>query len=455
VKLPAFFRGMPQVALQEFTTNLKSVRLIVMALLSALLVVGGAYGFTALTSSFGGLPPAVAWAHPSYAPNGSHVAVVWVSDPYGAPFSDRPVEFEDENRTPLGTARSDADGFARFDVGTRDYVGVTIRIGTATFGTGVDFFPRPVNFTVYSLQGDYSRHGRPDGLGMSVLDRSGAPATANVSVNGTSVGTTDRFGYIRFDLPVGLSQVTVEVGGESETLPVLVPDTADGTPFSSGPDLVLAVIASLSFLIVSIFAIVLSFDAISKERVQGTMDLLLSRPSSRSGVLLGKFLGAFGAVAIPVTLVNLAGIGVIAAASGKGPTGAFAGAFLGGSLLLIALYVLLQLTLSTLAKTGGSAVLYGVLIWLLFNILYPIVTAVAATVLFSGDPAAYFRFTQASGLGNPTSIASSLVFLSAPPGFQGFGGSSLEPPVVGAAAAVWFVGLLALALWTFQKKAAE
>ena len=455
MKLPPPLRGMPQVAIQEFVTNLKSVRLLVMALLSALLVVGGAYGFTSFSSGFSGLPPFVVWTHGAYASNGSHLAVVWVSDPYGAPSADRPVDFGDANRTPLGTVRTDADGFARFNVGSQEIVSVTVRMGTAEIGNSVDFFPRPVNFTVYSLQGDFSRHGRQDGVAMSVLDRSGAPATAAASVNGTNVGSADRFGYIRIDLPTGPSQVSVQVAGESETWPVFVPDTGDSSPFSGGPDIVLAIIASLSFLIVSIFAIVLSFDAISKERVQGTMDLLLSRPSSRVGVVLGKFLGAFLAVAIPVTLVNLAGIGVIAAASGKGPTGGFAAAFLGGSLLLIALYVLIQLIMSTLAKTGGSAVLFGVLIWLLFNILYPIVTAVAASVVFGSDPAAYFRFTQVSGLGNPTSIASMLVFLAAPPSLQGFGGSSLDPPVVGAAAIVWLAALLVLALWTFQKKAVE
>src|SRR3990170_1507881 len=73
VKLPGFLRGMPQVAWQEFLVNLKSVRLIIMGLLSALLIVGGAYGFTTLFSSgggFGGLPPLVARGDPGDAADG-------------------------------------------------------------------------------------------------------------------------------------------------------------------------------------------------------------------------------------------------------------------------------------------------------------------------------------------------------------------------------------------------
>lgn len=465
MKLPGFLRGMPQVAWQELLVNLKSVRMIVMALLSCLLIVGGAYGFTTLFSSgggFGGLPQVVAWGHQAYASNGNHVAVVWVSDPYGAPIGGRPVEFYNESRPPpaagelLGTVTTDSNGFARLDVGTADFVSATVRVGTVMAGAGIGFYPLMVNFTTATLQGDFSRHGLPDGMGIHVLDRSGDPANAVVSVNGTTVGPVDSYGYRRVDLPVGLSNLTVEVSGEAETLSTYVPDEpGGGLPFASGPDFVLIVIMSLSFLVISIFAIVLSFDAVSKERVQGTMDLLLSRPSSRTGILLGKFLGAFGAVALPVTLVNLAGVGVITAVSGMGPTGGFAAAFIGGSLLLIAFYVLLQLVFSTYAKTSGTAVLFGVLVWLLFNILYSIVTAVVAGALFSTDPAGYFRFTQVAGLGNPTSICSMLVSLAAPASLQGITGTALEPAVPGAAAVVWFVGLLALALWTFHRKASE
>ncbi len=455
MKLPQFLRGMPQVAIQELLVNLKSVRLIVMALLSALLVVGGGIGFTALSSGFSGLPPIAMWGHAGYAPNGSHVAVVWVSDPYGAPFSDRPVEFTDANRTAIGSRPTDANGFARLDVGNESFVFVSARIGNFEGGTAVDFFPSAVNFTIAANQGDYSRHGRSDGLALSVLNRAGAPVTANVSVNATGVGSTNQYGFILFDLPLGISNVTVEVAGERETFSAFVPDFPGGLPFSSGPDLVLSIIASISFFIVSIFAIVLSFDAISKERVQGTMDLLLSRPSSRTGVLLGKFVGAFLAVAIPVTLVNLAGIGAITAASGKGPTGGFAATFLGVSLLLIALYVLIQLIMSTLAKTSGTAVLFGVLIWLLFNFLYPIVTIIVQSTVLAGDPAGAFRFGQVAGLGNPTSICGMLVSLAAPQGLPGGVSTSLEPAIPGAAAVVWFLLLLVLALWTFHKKAAE
>ncbi|MBI4415722.1 MAG: hypothetical protein HY557_01910 [Euryarchaeota archaeon] len=59
-------------------------------------------------------------------------------------------------------------------------------------------------------------------------------------------------------------------------------------------------------------------------------------------------------------------------------------------------------------------------------------------------------------MGNPSAVYQQLVTLSAPEDLRGgFGGTTLEFPVVATAAVVWFVLLLALALWTFHRKAAE
>lgn len=111
----------------------------------------------------------------------------------------------------------------------------------------------------------------------------------------------------------------------------------------------------------------IAFDAIAKERIHGTLDLLLSRPVSRVGSVLGKIGGTFFAVAVPVTLVNAVGVVVIWAVSGRPPTWSFAAAFMGLALLLVAFYVLLQVAFSTLAKTSGTAILFGFLVFLAFT----------------------------------------------------------------------------------------
>ena len=107
-----------------------------------------------------------------------------------------------------------------------------------------------------------------------------------------------------------------------------------------------------------------------------------------------------------------------------------------------------------MAKTSGTAILFGVLAWLLFNVLYNVLTLVVGLLI--ADPAARFQFQLYAGLGNPSAIYQQLVLLYAPLELTGFfGGTAIGGDVLGAAAAIWLVILLVLALWVFEKKAAS
>ena len=462
MKAPAFLRGLVPVGWHEFYVNLRSVRMLIMIIVLALIMVGGAYGIGRGSSAGGpSIAPLVAWVHPAIGTSGEHIAVAWVSDPFGVPLSGATVSFTDlsvQPPAPLGTTSADADGFARLAVGNRSSIGITVRTGNAESGSGV-FFDRPVeNFTVETRQEALDTDSVPNDLGVHVLGRAGVPVASRLWLNDTYVKDVDSRGYGRLELPLGPSNVTIEVAGENQTRPGFTSKPLPSPFFTVGPDFVLLIMAAgFATFVIPIFAVVVTFDAISKERVQGTLDLLLSRPASRVGTLLGKFLGTFGAVALPVTLVNLAGIAVLTAVSGKGPTGSFALAFLGLSLLLIAFYIPLQLIFSTLAKTSGTAILFGFLVWLAFNILYPVITFVLSSVLFPNSFQAQFQFSQVVGFGNPSSIYTQLVTFAAPEAirFSFGGGSTLSLTAVASAALVWFVGMLALAMWTFQRKAAE
>ena len=459
----AFLRGLQVVARHEFLVNMRSARLLIMLAVLALVVVGGAYGFSAGSGGGPTLSPFVAWGHPAIGATTEHIAVVWVSDPFGVPLADRTVTFLEapQDGGLVGEARTDSDGFARLAVGNRSEVYFTVRSGTAEFSSFVFWLSEPLaNFTVGQYQEDLDNDGLRDDLGIHVLTRAGAPAVARLFVNETFVTTVDAHGYGRVELPPGQSNVTVEVAGERVTTLSFVDPDPFLPPFATGPDFVLLIIAGgFAAFAVPIFAIVISFDALSKERVQGTLDLLLSRPVGRAGVLLGKFGGSFAAVAVPATLVNLAAIAILTMSSGKAPTASFAAAFLVLELLLIAFYVPLQLTFSSLAKTGGTAILFGFLVWLAFNVLYPVITSVLSFVLFPNNFEAQFRFSQVAGLGNPTTIYQQLIAFAAPEtigsGFGPFGGTALDLPVVAFAALVWLAVLLGLALWTFNRRAAE
>ena len=63
-------------------------------------------------------------------------------------------------------------------------------------------------------------------------------------------------------------------------------------------------------VLMSFFAILFTFDAIAEERARGTLSLMMSNTVSRGQVLLGKYLGAFLTLMVPLTigiLMNLPG----------------------------------------------------------------------------------------------------------------------------------------------------
>lgn len=60
-------------------------------------------------------------------------------------------------------------------------------------------------------------------------------------------------------------------------------------------------------IVVPLIALVLSYAAITRERDSGSIKLLLSLPHSRRDIVIGKFLGRCGAVAVPVLVSLIAG----------------------------------------------------------------------------------------------------------------------------------------------------
>lgn len=470
------FAGVARIGWMEFWSHLRSPRLIILVILFALLVFGASYGLSQGPST-GFSNSNYIYAHPAIRneSDGAHYLIIaWVADIRGTPAGGISISVYNGTFDPYGggtrillaNLTTNATGWIWTDLGTAFPGNATFflqdnSVRSPAFPGYIFFDPGLANktFTLGAV-GTSSTSG-PTGsetiFYTQVLTVQGYPATlADVYVNGSLVGHPNSNGYLSALLGAGMQIVNVSYHGYEESYTVWG-NSNYGPVYENGADVVLLAITTFFGLLLPIAAIAISFDAVARERAQGSLEILLAQRVRREGILVGKFLGAFASVGIPVTAVLLAGVGILALVSGKTPTGSFVAVVVASSLFLVAVYVLLMLLFSTLAKSVGTAVVFGVVLWLFFSLFFSFITTFI--LLSTGgsyfDPATYGTLVTLQ-LFDPNTVFSMLVGLAIP----GSGGYSGMVPtgyissttVVGAAIA-WVVVLFALCLFVFRKKA--
>ena len=126
--------------------------------------------------------------------------------------------------------------------------------------------------------------------------------------------------------------------------------------------------------VLSLIALLFTFDAISGERELGTLRLMLANPVPRHTVLIGKFLGALISIGIPLTLAVLMNLLLISTSSAV-QLGPDAWGRLGIIFFIAILYTGLFLALGLLvsARVSRSAVSLVILllIWVTFVVFVP------------------------------------------------------------------------------------
>lgn len=119
-------------------------------------------------------------------------------------------------------------------------------------------------------------------------------------------------------------------------------------------------------VVLSLVALLLGFDLVSREKETGVLRLMLSNPVSRGTVLAGKWLGNYLSLAVPFVLVTLLGFAVMGLDShitfGPGGTVRFL-LLLSVTLLYVALFLSLGLLVSTLTKKAASSLIVLLLVW--------------------------------------------------------------------------------------------
>ena len=146
---------------------------------------------------------------------------------------------------------------------------------------------------------------------------------------------------------------------------------------------------SFSFIQIMVFfgpllGLALGFDAINKERANGTLSILLGQPIFRDSVINGKFIA--GAVALATLAVGTIGIlsGLAIPMLGFGPTMAEASKIAVLTLLTI-VYLVFWLSLgilySVLARRTSTSIMASIATWLVFSIVISILASVVANAL--------------------------------------------------------------------------
>ena len=137
----------------------------------------------------------------------------------------------------------------------------------------------------------------------------------------------------------------------------------------------------------SFIAILFTYDAISGERETGTLSLLMSNSVSRATVLLGKFIGAFLTILLPLLigiLLNLMIVNASRLVSLSGDEWARVGIIFVISALYISIFLWLGLFISSQFSNSSSSLLVLLLIWIVFVVLIPNTMGVLASGFKTG-----------------------------------------------------------------------
>jgi ABC-2 type transport system permease protein len=198
----------------------------------------------------------------------------------------------------------------------------------------------------------------------------------------------------------------------------------------TAPGILLSLVSFLA-LLGPMVGLVLGFDAINRERNQGTLSKILSQPIYRDEVILGKYIAGFLTIAILLTALMLLLIGIGLIGVGLVPTG--------NEILRLVIFWLISLVylgfwlgaailLSIIFRSVATSALASAALWIFLSFFVPILgQATATAVVPIDDPsrpraeelAAYDRVGRLVTLASPPSMYSEAASIILDPTHRG------------------------------------
>ncbi|MHC4323175.1 MAG: ABC transporter permease subunit [Planctomycetota bacterium] len=127
-------------------------------------------------------------------------------------------------------------------------------------------------------------------------------------------------------------------------------------------------------IIMSLLAMLFSYDAVAGERQSGTLRLVISNSISRTKVIFGKFIGGSASLLIPFILALLIGVlyvSVNPAIQWDGSAWAELALLTAASITFITLFYLLGLMVSTFSRYSSTSILNCLFLWVLLILVIP------------------------------------------------------------------------------------
>lgn len=155
-------------------------------------------------------------------------------------------------------------------------------------------------------------------------------------------------------------------------IPVLKAGPAEANPYLSiSPVLDILLMFKI---VMSAFALLVAYEAITREREQGTLSLMLSNAVPRTQVLLGKLTAGLLTLAVPTTAAFMLGVLLLIwrpLVALSGTDWARLGLIYVASLIFVLAIYNSGLLLSCLTKSSSVALILGLFFWVLFVVVLP------------------------------------------------------------------------------------
>jgi ABC-2 type transport system permease protein len=142
----------------------------------------------------------------------------------------------------------------------------------------------------------------------------------------------------------------------------------------------------MMYLFGPIIGLALSFDAINRERTEGSLSVLLSQPIFRDSIINGKFLAGIGALSLVAisTVGIMSGVAIPLLGFGPGPDEIVRILlFTLITILYLAVWYAIGLFFSTVTRKTTTSMLMSISVWIMSILVISIIASLVANAVYS------------------------------------------------------------------------